>query len=55
MADVNFFATRDQYLFICYNDIIKFTYPVMLHELIHDYYDELNQYLEYIKIMIFII
>lgn len=45
MADVNFFATRDQYLFICYNDIIKFTYPVMLHELIHDYYDELNLYL----------
>ena len=26
MADVNFFATRDQYLFICYNDIIKFTF-----------------------------
>ena len=45
MSDANFFSTRDQYLFICYNDIIKFTYPVMLYEIIHDYYDDLNSYL----------
>lgn len=45
MDDVNFFSTRDQYIFMCYTDIIKFTYPVMLYELIKDYYDDLNPYL----------
>lgn len=41
----NFFATRDQYIFICYKDIVKHCYPVMLKRIIDDYYDELSDYL----------
>lgn len=50
MGDTNFFATRDQYVLICYTDIIKMTYPVMLKKLIDDYYDDLIQYFELDKI-----
>lgn len=50
MGDANFFATRDQYLFICYTDIIKLTYPVMIKELIDEYYDVLIDYFELDKI-----
>lgn len=50
MGDSNFFALRDQYLFVCYTDIIKLTYPVMLKELIDDYYDDLIDYFELEKI-----
>ena len=50
MLDPNFFATRDQYIFICYNDIIKLTYPVMLKELIDNYYDDLIEYFDLDKI-----
>lgn len=45
MGDVNYFGTRDHYMFICYTDMIKLTYPVMLYELIKDYYDDLKDYL----------
>ena len=50
MLDPNFFATRDQYIFICYNDILKLTYPVMLKELIDNYYDDLIEYFDLDKI-----
>lgn len=50
MGDTNFFATRDQYVLICYTDIIKMTYPVMLKKLVDDYYDDLIQYFELDKI-----
>lgn len=46
----NYFATRDQYVFVTYHDIIKLTYPVMLHELLKDYYDDLKDYLDLDKI-----
>ena len=44
--DTNYFVMRDQYIFICYKDIIKLTYPVMLKEIIDNYYDDLLPYLE---------
>jgi hypothetical protein len=49
--DKNFFSTRDQYIFICYKDVIKHCYPIMLNKIIHVYYDELNEllYLDVIK------
>jgi hypothetical protein len=49
--DKNFFSTRDQYIFICYKDVIKHCYPIMLNKIIHEYYDELNEllYLDVIK------
>lgn len=49
--DKNFFSTRDQYIFICYKDVIKHCYPVMLNKIINEYYDELNDllYLDVIK------
>lgn len=50
MGDVNYFGTRSHAMFICYKDMIKLTYPVMLHELINDYYDDLKDYLELDKI-----
>ena len=53
MGDINYFGTRDQYIFITYKDMIKLTYPVLLHELIHNYYDELNEYLELDKLKTF--
>ena len=45
MENVNYFGTRDEYMFICYKDMIKFTYPVLLYNLIKDYYDDLKDYL----------
>lgn len=48
--DSNYFVMRDQYIFICYKDIIKMTYPVMLKELIDKYYEDLAPYLELDKI-----
>lgn len=48
--DSNYFVMRDQYIFICYKDIIKLTYPVMLKELIDKYYDDLEPYLDLEKI-----
>ena len=48
--DSNYFVMRDQYIFICYKDIIKMTYPVMLKELIDNYYDDLSPYLDLDKI-----
>lgn len=50
MGDVNYFGTRDQYMFICYKDMIKLNYPVLLYQLIRDYYDDLKDYLELDKI-----
>ena len=46
MLDPNHFSMRDQYIFVCYNEIIKLTYPVMLKEIIDDYYDELEQFFD---------
>ena len=45
IKDKNFFSTRDQYVFICYKDIIKHCYPVMLKKLIDEYYDDLSNFL----------
>lgn len=50
MGDVNYFGTRDHYMFICYKDMIKMTYPVLLHEICNNYYDDLKDYLELDKI-----
>ena len=50
MGDANYFGMRDHAMFICYKDMIKLTYPVMLHEIIHDYYDELKDFLELDKL-----
>ena len=46
MGDANYFGTRDHYMFITYKDMIKLTYPVLLHDLIKDYYDDLKDFLE---------
>lgn len=48
--DPNYFATRDQSIFITYMDMIKLAYPCLLHELINDYYDDLKEHLELDKI-----
>jgi hypothetical protein len=50
MGDVNYFGMRDHSIFICYNDMIKLTYPILLHDIIKDYYDDLKDYLELDKI-----
>ena len=50
MGDINYFGTRDHYMFITYKDMIKLTYPVMLHEIIKDYYEDLKDYLELDKL-----
>lgn len=50
MGDVNYFGTRDHYLFVTYKDMIKLTYPILIHDLIKDYYDDLKDYLELDKI-----
>ena len=50
MGDVNYFGTRDHYLFITYKDMIKMTYPVLLYKLIKEYYDDLKDYLELDKL-----
>ena len=50
MGDVNYFGTRDHYMFICYKDMIKLTYPILLQELIKDYYDDLKDFLDLDKI-----
>jgi hypothetical protein len=50
MGDANYFGMRDHVMFICYKDMIKLTYPVMLYEIIHDYYDDLKDYLDLDKI-----
>ena len=50
MGDVNYFGTRDHIIFVCYKDMIKMTYPVLLYEIIHNYYDDLKDYLELDKI-----
>ncbi len=42
----NYFATRDQYIFVTYHDTIKLTYPVLLLELIEKYYDDLKEYIK---------
>ena len=42
--DRNYYATRDQYIFICYKDIIKMNYAVMMKTLINDYADDLKDY-----------
>lgn len=42
--DRNYFATRDQYVFICYKDIIKLNYAVMMKILIEDYEDDLKDF-----------
>lgn len=44
--DTNHFSLRNQILFISYQDIIKQTYPIMLMNVIKDYYDELNYMLK---------
>lgn len=41
MNNTTYFSTRDQYIFICYKDIIKHVYPVLLKKLIDNYYDDL--------------
>ena len=46
MLDPNHFSMRDQYIFVCYSEVIKLTYPVMLKEIINDYYDELEQFFD---------
>lgn len=53
MGDVNYFGMRDHYMFICYKDMIKLTYPIMLHDLIKDYYNDLNEFLDLDKIKTF--
>lgn len=45
MGDANYFGTRDHYMFICYTDMIKLIYPVLLKEIVKDYYDDLKEYL----------
>lgn len=50
MGDVNYFGTRDHYLLITYKDMIKLTYPVLLYDLVREYYDELKDLLELDKI-----
>ena len=51
MNNTTYFSTRDQYIFICYKDIVKHVYPVMLKKLIDEYYDDLKDFinLELIK------
>lgn len=46
MGDVNYFGTRDHYMFITYKDMIKLTYPVLLMDLVKNYYDDLKDYLD---------
>lgn len=46
MADVNYFSTRDQIIFLSYQDIVKQNYAYMLYALIHYYYDDLNNILD---------
>lgn len=46
MEDVNYFGTRDHYMFICFKDMVKLTYPILLQELIKNYYDDLKDYLD---------
>lgn len=50
MGDINYFGTRDHYMFICYKDMIKLTYPVLLYRLVRNYYNDLKDYLELDKI-----
>lgn len=50
MGDVNFFNTREHVVFITYKDMIKKTYPILLHELIKNYQEDLKDYLELDKI-----
>ena len=50
MGDINYFGTRDHYMFICFKDMIKLTYPVLLYQLVREYYDDLKDYLELDKI-----
>ena len=46
MESVNYFGMRDHYMFICYKDMIKFTYPVLLYRLVREYYNDLKDYLD---------
>lgn len=41
MADVNYFSTRDQIIFLSYQDIIKQNYAYMIYLIIEHYYDDL--------------
>lgn len=50
MGDINYFSTREHIVFITYKDMIKKTYPILLHELINNYYDDLKDHLELDKI-----
>lgn len=46
----NYFSTRDQYILISYQDVIKQTYATMLEIILKDYYDDLHEILELDKI-----
>ena len=43
--NTNFFSTRNQFVFVCYKDVVKHCYPVMLNKIKNEYYDELNSLL----------
>lgn len=44
--DRNFFSTRDQILFITYEDVIKMNYAILLQTIIKDYKEELGSILK---------
>lgn len=48
--DSNYFSTRDQYILISYQDIIKQTYATMLEKLIKDYQEDLKDIIDLEKI-----
>lgn len=48
--DPNYYSMRDQSIFITYTDMIKMTYPCLLYELAHEYYDDLKDFLDLDKI-----
>lgn len=44
--DRNYFATRDQVLFITYEDMIKMNYAILLQTVVKDYQDDLGEILK---------
>ena len=48
--DSNYFSTRDQYILISYQDVIKQTYATMIEKLIKEYSDDLGEILDLDKI-----
>lgn len=48
--DSNYFSTRDQYILVSYQDVIKQTYATMIEKLIKDYNDDLKDILDLEKI-----